>query len=186
MSRTPPRVPTLPESEWTQDVRDMLARTGGVQPGRVLNIFTTLAHHPALLKKWLVFGTHVLFGSTLPARERELAILRIGWLCQSEYEWGQHAVIGERCGLSADEIRRIKVGPAAPEWSEQDRAILNAVDELRADAKISDATWDALSAFFDRKQLMDLVFAVGQYQLVSMALRTFGVELDEGIPGFDG
>ena len=118
------------------------------------------------------------------ARERELLILRIGWLCQAEYEWGQHVVFGKGAGLTDEEIARIKEGPDAKGWAPFDAALLRAADELHADAFISDATWAALSARYSTEQLMDVVFAVGQYNLVSMALNTFGVQLDKGVKGF--
>ena len=95
-----PRVAPLPESEWGEEVRELMGRTTR-EPGEpVLGIFATLAHHPKLLKRWTVFGSHVLYKSTLPARERELLILRIGWLCRAEYEWAQHVGIGKRAGLT--------------------------------------------------------------------------------------
>ena len=142
-------------------------------------------HHPDLLRRWLVFGNHVLGKSTLPAREREIVILRIGYLCRAGYEWGQHVLIGREVGLSDDEIRRIKAGPAADGWSELDRLLLQATDELHGDAHIADTTWAGLERHLSRKQLMDLVFTVGQYNLVSMALNTFGVQPDPGLPGFE-
>ena len=74
-----------------------------------------LAHHPKLLKRWMVFGNHILFKSTLPDRERELLILRIAWRCRAEYEWGQHVVITRRCGVDDAEMARIKEGPDAPD-----------------------------------------------------------------------
>jgi alkylhydroperoxidase family enzyme len=152
--------------------------------GRILNIFRTLAHHPKLLKRWTVFGNHVLYGSTLPPRERELIILRTGYLCGSGYEWAQHAEIARRSGLSDAEIERIAVGPSAAEWSDDDRVLLVATDEL-SDAKfISDATWTQLSARWNSQQLLDIVFAVGQYTLVSMALNTFGVQLEHDTDAF--
>src|SRR5688572_24569018 len=175
MRLTRARVEPLPETEWTQEIRETLPR--GVGGGRILAIFTTLARHPKLLKRWLVFGNHVLFKSTLPARERELVILRTGWLCRSEYEFGQHTRIGKACGLTDEEIRRIIAGPEASGWSELDRLLLKATDELHEAHMISDATWEALSRHYDVQQLMDLVFAVGQYTLVSMALNTLGVQL---------
>ena len=148
------------------------------------NIFKTLSHHPDLFRRWLVFGNHVLFKSTLPPRERELIILRIGWLCEAEYEWAQHVLIGKEAGLTTEEIDRIKAGPNARGWSEADKLLLQATDELRKDAFITDTTWNGLSQHFDTKQLMDVVFAVGQYNLVSMALNTLGVQLDDGLEGF--
>jgi len=150
--------------------------------GPVLNIFRTLANHPGLMKRWLVFGNHVLSKTTLAPRERELLILRIGWLCQAGYEWGQHVTIGKASGLTDEEIERIAKGPAAPGWSALDRALLRATDELHEDSFISDATWAELAGSLSVQQLMDLVFTVGQYNLVSMALNTLGVQPEPGLP----
>ena len=148
------------------------------------NITRTLAHHPDLAEAWLTFARYVLGNSTLPPRERELLILRIGYLRGSEYEWGQHTRIGREAGLTDDEILRVVEGPEAPEWSPFDRTLLRAVDELHRDSEIGDATWDHLATRYDTRQLMDVVFTVGQYNLVSIALRTFRVPLDEGVEGF--
>ncbi len=176
-----PRVEMLPSEE----VPDEIRRYAGAGPGRpVLNLYRTLARHPGLAKRWLVFGSHVLAKSTLDARTRELLILRTGWRCQSEYEWGQHARIGKQAGLGDDEIKRIAQGPDAPGWSDFDRTLLRAADELHDDSFISDATWEALAKRFDEQQLIDLIFAVGQYTLVSMALNSLGVQLEPGTQGF--
>ncbi len=148
------------------------------------NITRTLANHPDLAEAWLTFARYVLGNSTLPPRERELLILRIGYLRGSEYEWGQHTRIGREAGLTDDEILRVIEGPEAMEWSPFDRALLRAADELHRDSEIGDATWDHLATRYDTKQLMDVVFTVGQYNLVSIALRTFRVPLDEGVEGF--
>lgn len=177
-----PRLKPIPQADWSDEVQKILRPN--VAQGSVFNIFKTLAHHPDLLRRWLVFGNHVLFKSTLPPRERELVILRIGWLCEAEYEWAQHVKIGKDAGLTDVEIERIKAGPNARGWNEPDTLLLRATDELRRDAFISDTTWKGLSAHFDTKQLMDVVFAVGQYNLVSMALNTLGVQLDDGLDGF--
>ena len=173
-----PRVPPLPIEEIDPELRERLG------DGPVLNIFRTLARHPKLMKRWLVFGNYVLGRSSLPARERELVILRIGWLCRSAYEWGQHVRIALGSGLSQAEIDRISLGPGAADWSAHDRALLRATDELHADACIGDATWAALAGFLDTQQLMDLIFTVGQYNLVSMALNTLGVQPEPGLPEF--
>ena len=178
-----PRVAPLADTELSPAADEML------QPmrrnGRVFNIFRTLAHHPELARRWLVFANHVLYKSKVPARERELVILRIGFLCRSGYEFNQHVVIGKDAGLTDVEIERIKQGPDAPEWGERDRALLQATDELKADAFISDGTWALLSKHYDTEALMDIVFAVGQYNLVSMALNTLGVQLDPGLPNHE-
>lgn len=180
-----PRLRAIPPEEWSDEARDALgpvARPGAPFPA--LNIFRTLANYPKLAKRWMVFANHVLGKNSLPAREREILILRIGWLCRAEYEWAQHVVIGKREGLSDDEIRRIGVGPDAPGWSPLDRALLRATDELHRDACVSDRTWAELVTYLKPQQLMDVVFTVGNYNLVSMALNSFGVELDPGLAGF--
>ena len=182
MKLATPRLDPIQPKDWTDEIKKILQPN--VEKGTVFNIFKTLSHHPDLFRRWLVFGNHVLFKSTLPPRERELIILRIGWLCEAEYEWAQHVLIGKEAGLTAEEIDRIKAGPNARGWSEADKLLLQATDELRKDAFITDATWNGLSQHFDSKQLMDVVFAVGQYNLVSMALNTLGVQLDDGLEGF--
>ena len=172
-----PRVPPLAIDEIDADTRKRFG------DGAIFNIFRTLAHYPDLLRRWGIFGNHVLSKSSLPERERELVILRVGWLCQAGYEWAQHVVIGKRVGLTQGEIDRIPDGPDAPGWSELDQLLLRASDELHTDQFISDPTWSALEKHYDTKQLMDLIFAVGQYTLVSMALNTLGVQLDPGLEG---
>jgi alkylhydroperoxidase family enzyme len=176
------RVAPVPSEQWDAETQEILqaAQMGG----RTLNIFSTLAHHPKLLKRWLVFGNHILAKSTISPRERELLILRTGWNCQAEYEWGQHVVIGKLFGLTDVEIARITRGSEAPGWDPFDAALLRAADELHRDSRIGDATWKELSARYDTQQMIDVIFTVGQYTLVSMALNSLGVQLDEGIAGF--
>ena len=172
-----PRIQPVTEADWTDDSRPILA--ANAQRGPVLNVFGTIARHPKLLKRWTVFANHVLNGSTLPPRERELVILRTGYLCRSGYEWTQHVAIGLQAGLTDAEIATIVEGPDAASWSGEDRMLLRAADQLVGDHFIDDATWTGLAATWSEQQLMDLVFAVGQYTLVSMALNTFGVQLEE-------
>ena len=174
-----PRVPPQDESEWDEDAKILLGRWREINKRPTLNINATLARHSKLLKRWSVFSNHVLFKSSLPVRDREILILRIGWLCRSKYEWGQHVVIGKIAGLKNDEIKRIQEGPDATDWDSFDATLLRAVDELYIDAFISDATWGKLTEHYNTKQIMDLIFTVGQYNLVSMTLNTLGVQLEK-------
>ena len=151
--------------------------------GQIFNIFKVLAHHPQLVKRWTPFAGHVLNKQTLPFRDRELLILRIGWLNQAEYEFAQHALIAERGGVPSDDIARLKEGPKAKGWSEHDAALLQVADDLYENSVVSDATWATLSKKYSTEQLMDAVFTVGQYNLVSWALNSFGVPLDDFLPG---
>jgi alkylhydroperoxidase family enzyme len=183
MDQKKPRVLPLEEAEWTDEVRELLAGRA-LGRGRVLNIFSTLARHPKLLKRWLVFGAHVLGKSTLTPRARELLILRTGYRCKSEYEWGQHAIIARQVGISDEEIRRVVAGPEAAGWDPFEAVLLRAADELHDRQTIGETTWNALSERYDVQRMIDVVFTVGQYTLVSMALNTFGVQRDEGVEGF--
>ncbi|HEU4731862.1 MAG TPA: carboxymuconolactone decarboxylase family protein [Kofleriaceae bacterium] len=179
MRLSEPRVAPLRDDEMSAEQRDLLSR-GNVAR---LNIFRTLVRYPELYRKWGAFGAHVLGQSTLPAREREIAILRTGHLCGAEYEVYQHTTIGKLVGLSDEELARIKAGPEAPEWSAFDRALLTAADELHAQQFLSDATWQALSERYETRQMLDLIFTIGQYTLVSMALNSLGVQIErDGVP----
>ena len=177
-----PRINPIHEDDWSDAKKEAL----GQQKirGNVANIFRTLANHEQLAKRWMVFANHVLFKSTLSARDREILILRIGWLCQAEYEWGQHVIIGKNAGLSDENIASIKEGAAASSWTEHESLLIKAADELHKDAFVSDETWNGLTKTYSDQQMMDLVFTCGQYNLVSMALNSFGVQLDPDIAGF--
>ena len=179
MRLTDPRISPLQDADLTPDQAEVLAPMAAT--GRVLNIFRTLARAPKAAKAFLSWGNYVLSRrNDLPPRQRELLILRIGFLCRSGYEWTQHAEIGKRDGLTEAEIARIKLGPNAPDWSEADKALLQAADELHHDQFITDPTWAVLKGSFTDKQCMDVVFTVGQYTQVSMMLNSFGVQLDPG------
>lgn len=179
------RIPPVDLTTLSADDRALVSKAA-VTDGRIDNIFQVMGNNPALLRRWLVFASHILTKQTCPPRERELAILRIGWLNQAEYEWAQHVVIGRRAGLTDAEIDRIRDGANAPGWSPDDAAILQAVDDLFERHVVGDATWAALAERWSTEQLMDLVFTIGQYNLVSWALNSFGVQLDDHLTGFDG
>lgn len=177
---TEPRV--HPITDPSAEVIDLYDKAGLRAPdGSTLNIFATLAHHPKLLRRWMVFAGHVLSKSSLSPRDRELAILRVGVVCDAPYEFGQHYVIGLGSDISVEEIEQVRRGPDDPAWSDKDAATLRAVDELHTDSRISDATWRTLGEHLSTEQVLDLIFAIGNYHLVSFALNSLGVELDGGI-----
>ena len=183
-----PRIAPVADADLDADQKELLAPMAANGP--VLNIFRTLVRAPKAMKGFLGWGNYVLSRrNELPAREREIVILRIGFLCKAGYEWTQHAAIGLRSGLTAAELEAIKAGPDASTWSAADAALMRASDELHHDQFITDATWAALKAHFSDKQCMDVVFTAGQYTQVSMMLNTFGVQLDAGQtldPALDG
>lgn len=177
----PTRLTPLPLSEWSPEALELADKTVGAAGGQPINIFSTLARHPKLMRRWMVFANHVLSKSTLSPRDRELLILRAGWRCQSPYEWGQHVAIGLRSNITRAEIDAIAAGPTDPTWNAFDAALLTAADELHDQARIGDTTWATLAEQYNEEQLIDVVFAVGQYHLVSMFLNTAGVQLDDGV-----
>jgi alkylhydroperoxidase family enzyme len=148
--------------------------------GAVYAIWATLAAHPDALRRFLVFGNHVLGKNTLPVRSRELVILRIAWLTQAEYEWLQHVRIARGAGLSDDEIRAL--GDTEPAgFGAADRTLLAATDQLVARADVSDTVWKELRDGLGTEQLIDLVYTVGQYRTVAMAINTFRVQPEPDI-----
>jgi alkylhydroperoxidase family enzyme len=178
-----PRIPPLEPSEVADELAPMFETVpdGQDRPVGAYNIFLTLARHPELFRAWLPFGGHLLGKSTLPDRDRELLILRTAVRCGSSYEWGQHVRISEAVGIDREAITRAIEGSDADGWTPHEAALMRSVDELHDDARISDATWEALAATYDDRQLIEVTILVGHYHLVAFALNSLGVPLDPGI-----
>jgi len=173
------RLPPLPADQWDDAVQQALAvmlPEKRRNPDSASNVLSTLVRHPDLTKAFLRFNLHLLMRSTLPARIRELAILRVAHRTSCTYEWTHHVDLGLRAGLTADEIDGVRRGQAADEF---DCTVLAGVDELFDKFELSDATWSALSERFDERQRMDFIFTVGCYNALAMALNTFGVEVEK-------
>ncbi|MGA2209599.1 MAG: carboxymuconolactone decarboxylase family protein [Acidimicrobiales bacterium] len=177
-----PRIEPVPPDERVGDVRELLdqARIG---TGPDANIFATLVRAPGLFRRWMPFGGKLLNGK-IPARDRELLILRTAWNCRAAYEWGQHARIALSCGVTPEEIDRTILGPEADGWAPADATLLRAADELHSIFRISDGTWADLAAGYSTEQLIELPMLVGHYHLVAMTLNSLDVQLDEGLSGF--
>ncbi len=188
MDRGPRLTPLSPE-EWTDQAKEVVFRNkankAGVGKGGVPNVLATLARHPRLLRSWYEFAGYVLTQAEIPARDREIVILRTGWLCRSPYEWGQHVLMGRQAGLDDAEIARLREEAKAPGWTPFEAALIAATDQLHQSSMIDDATWGALRERYDERQMLDLVFTVGQYHLIAMALNSLRVELDEGLQGLE-
>lgn len=184
------RVGNLPSSEWTDAARETFAFWGepnAWEQGSSKNMTMTLAHHPALSMAYNTFGKHLLLGSTIPVRPRELIVLRTAWLVKCEYEWHYHVGYALSAGMTLDEIAAIRDGAESAVWDgkEADRAVLSAVDELYRDSRIGDATWAVLSRHYDKHQLMDMVFTIGNYVMLSWAVSTFGIPLEDDVDKID-
>lgn len=182
--RTRPSAPRIePITEFEGELAEIMS-TALTHDGRPLNIFGTLGRHPKLLKRFNLLGGFLLNKGVVPARERELVILRVGANARAEYEFGQHTVIGRNCGLTDLEIAALTQAPDSHDWSDDDLALIALADELHADDCVTDATWADLARRWDDAQLVELLIVAGFYRLVSGFLNSTGVQLDEGVPGF--
>ncbi len=179
MRLSSPRIHPLQDADFTDEMKERLGKAAE-RTGGVLNIFRTLIRIPDAYRAFNWWGGYVLSRNSLSPRDRELVILRTGWLCKSGYEWTQHHRIGLQSGLAADEIERIKLGAGADGWTAAERALIAATDDLHRDQFVSNPVWADLAKHFSERQCMDVVFTVGQYTQVSMILNSFGVQLDAG------
>jgi AhpD family alkylhydroperoxidase len=148
--------------------------TGGGPP----NLFTTLARHRGLFRKWLRFAGALMPGGKLPRVDTELVILRVAHNCGCEYEWRHHERLGQSAGLSAEEVRRVREGPGAGGWPPRRLQLLRAADELHADRTISDALWEQLRADLSDAELIELCMLVGHYEMLAMTLNALRVQPD--------
>ena len=182
----PQRVAALPLGEVSQDVWKIVndIRAGiGLGPATDLPGYTlTLAKHPELFRRQFEMATALFLGK-LPPRDRELAVLRVGWLLGAPYEWGEHVQISQRYGVTSAEIERVTVGSQAPGWSEHDAAILRAVEEMLSNQTVSDATWSVLAKNWDEQQLLEFPMMVGQYICIAVVQNTLRIRLETGNPG---
>lgn len=146
-------------------------------------IMRTIAHLPGLYAAHSSVGLHLLQAGTLSIRERELGILRIAWLVQAPYEWGEHVLVARRVGFTDEDIKAVIAGPTEGPLNSHETAILQAVDELYIDAMISDATWDQLSTNWTTQQLMEFPVLIGQYQAVAYYQNSLKLRLHKGNEG---
>ena len=187
----PPRIPPMTAEEIGPEalaIVKSLRKSVGLNPddmSAVPDYTSIILRHSGLYAKFGDWGLELLAKGALPPRERELAILRTGWLCRAPFEWGEHVAFGKRIGLSSEDIARIQRGSSDPAWSAQDRAILRAVEELHADAMVSDATWAELARHFDQKQLIELPFVVGHYHMVAFYQNALRIPMDQSNAGLN-
>jgi alkylhydroperoxidase family enzyme len=177
-----PRVKPVPLSELSGERLELVKPR--IRDGKLPNLYATLINHPKLYGPRSTFGTYMQRESLVPPKTRELLIMRTGWLIKTEYEWAHHAPIAKEAGLTDAEIARIVKGPAEKEWTEEQRAALQAVDELRREAFVSDATWKTLAKYYSKEQMIEIVYTVGAYAMTGTAINSLGIQVEEGYPGF--
>jgi 4-carboxymuconolactone decarboxylase len=169
--------------------------SGGPEAPPMPGILGLLGHHPALAANWLAWSAGLLEEPVLDPRDRELLILRVGWRAQCRYEWAQHVRLAQDAGLTPKEVAAAasEGDDEAGAWSERDRHLLAAADQMVADHRIDDATWRALTAHFDEPQLLELLFVVGSYLCLALVLNSVDLAPDPGtddgrgrLPGLEG
>lgn len=167
-----PRVEPLPPEQWDGFLARVVEGTGPY------NVFTTLARHPALFQAWIGFGAALLYG-TLPARDRELAVLRTAHNRGSAYEWAQHVRLAREAGLAEAEIEAVRGHGNGHGWGAGDRLVLDMADEMHRSGDVTDETWEALCARYDEPGRIELVMLVAHYDMLAVVLTTLRVPLED-------
>lgn len=184
-----PRMRPLPIAEWAEEERELLrgnmARadrylTGAADAPPVPSILGLFARHPRLSAPWLAFSGTLLDDGTLDPRDRELLILRVGHRTGCRYQWAQHVGMARAAGLEPEQIAALRDGADTGTWSERDRDILLAADQLVDGHTIDDALWERLAGRFDERRLLELLFVVGSYVCLAMVLNSVGLEPSNG------
>ena len=178
---TTPRIEPLPADARDPRTEELLRMLRFDPDGEDMNLFTTIAHHPRLLKRWTAFGGTLLAGGDLPPRDREVLILRTAANCGADYEWGHHLVIGRVAGLTDAEMGAL--AGTDVEAAEVDRVLVAAADELHVENEISDPTWAELADRYTKAQLIEVCMVVGQYHLVAFTLRSLRIQPEPGVEG---
>ena len=175
-----PRIAALEDSEMSGEARaivDAVRASAGAGPAaEVPDYMRTIAKHPGLFRSQMDTGK-LFFNGLIPPRERELAVLRIGWLAGAPYEWGEHVKIAQRYGVTPEEVERAIAGSAAPGWNEHDAAILRGVEELIGDFAMSGEVWDILAKSWDEAQMLEFPAMVGQYVAIAFIQNSYRARL---------
>ena len=181
-----PKIAALDDSQMSGETRTLVdtirLSAGAGTSAEVPEYMRTMVKHPALFRAQMELGT-VLFKGQIAPRDRELAVLRIGWLAGAPYEWGEHVKISQRYGVTKEEIARVQQGSAAPGWSEHDAAILRGVEELLSVFAVSDATWDILAKTWNEAQMLEYPSMVGQYVVTAFIQNSFRARIAPENPG---
>ncbi|HUZ55740.1 MAG TPA: carboxymuconolactone decarboxylase family protein [Streptosporangiaceae bacterium] len=178
----PARIEPLTREEYLRLRRDLgSAPVSEMDAG--LHISRTWARNPALMMAQTPLQSYFMTKAALPARLREIAILRIGWCCRSDYEFGQHKVLGRQAGLGDDEITRLAMAGVGTGWSPLERAVIDCADELHASHDISDSTWAALAGHLGPAEIIELLALIGRYWTVSVVTNALRIQLEPGATG---
>jgi 4-carboxymuconolactone decarboxylase len=183
MTESQPRIPRITPEEWTDGVKAMFDVLTG--PNFAKNddnhVLNTFAHYPELTQPFLIFNRHILSTTSLPVRLRQIAILRVAWLRKSRYMWSSHLRTSLRRGFVGEDFEPIKVGADSPYWNEEESLVLRCTDELVTTSDLCDDSWNDLSEYFNRKQMLDFLFTVGCYMLMAIVLNATRIDREQDL-----
>jgi alkylhydroperoxidase family enzyme len=167
------RLPYFDRSDLPPEHQDLL--------NRPINLFRALVNSPNAARGWSTVGHYIRHGSKLDPRLRELAILQVGYVARSPYEYSHHVKIGRNFGVSDDDIRAIAAETAgrASTLEPLARTVLKAAREMAADLAISDATFAQLREELDAERLTDLVLTIAFYCAVVRVLATLQIDVED-------
>lgn len=174
----PARMPPLTPQTCTAEANDMFERwrSGAFKNSDQNPVLWTFAHHPKLADLFSALNIHLLSTSTLPVRQRQIAIMRTAWLCKSRYMWSSHLRTSLRRGIEPELFGPLQVGASDPYFTAFERTVIDATEDLVRDRLVSDEHWQALAAQWNNSQLLDFLFTVGTYVLLAGVMRSTGVE----------
>ncbi|WP_336087669.1 carboxymuconolactone decarboxylase family protein [Nocardia sp. SSK8] len=170
---SPGRFGELGPINWV--VWQVLSRASGTEDA---HLFSTLGRTGGLFRGWLHFSGKLMPGGRLRRAEAELVILRVAHLRECDYETDHHRRLGRKAGLTAAELERVAEGPAAPGWSDRQRALLTVVDQLVTSRDVDDAGWAGLAAHFDERLLIEIVLLINQYEGLAATITTLRIARD--------
>ncbi|WP_216897033.1 carboxymuconolactone decarboxylase family protein [Nocardia alni] len=169
----PGRLRELGPVNWT--VWQVISRAAGTPDA---HLFSTLGRTGGLFRGWLHFSGRLMPGGKLRRYETELVILRVAHLRDCEYETDHHIRLGKRAGVTPDILDRLRAGPDAPGWSDAERTLLTAVDQLVRTRDIDDDTWSALAEYYDERRLIEIVLLANQYEGLASTITTLRIQTD--------
>jgi alkylhydroperoxidase family enzyme len=174
----PARLAQVRPEEFTEETHAFFGQwTGGFFKDADKNpVLRTFAHHPTLANAFSPLNVHLLTANTLPVKLRQIAIMRAAWICRSVYMWSSHLNTSVTCGLSPDMYGPIQRGADDPYFTDFERILVRATDELVNDKMISVGVWNALEAEWSNQQLLDFLFTVGCYVMVAGVMNSTGAE----------
>jgi alkylhydroperoxidase family enzyme len=177
-SDPPPRMAPIRPEEFTEETQAFLGKWSG---GFFNNadkhpVLLTFAHHPRLAELFSQLNIHLLTTNTLPVKQRQIAIMRLAWITKAVFMWSSHLNTSVMCGLDPEMFAPLQVGAADPYFTDFERTVIRATEELVEDHALSDATWRALMQEWTNQQMLDFLFTVGAYTTIAYVMRSTGVQ----------